>query len=83
MQVEVLVEERRDVLTVPAGAVQREDQKAFVWIAGDDGLAHRRDVTIGLTSTGRAQITSGLQAGERVIITGIAELSEGAVVRVS
>ena len=83
VQVEVLVEERRVVLTVPAGAVQRENQKAFVWIAGDDGLAHRRDVTIGLTSGGRAQITNGLQAGERVILTGIAELSEGQLIRVS
>jgi RND family efflux transporter MFP subunit len=82
VQVEILIEERRDVLTVPAAAVQRETTP-FVWIAGEDGRAHRRDVRVGLLSGGRAQILSGLTAGERVIVTGIGELNEGIAIRIS
>ena len=46
-------------------------------IAGDDLKAHRRDVRIGLVSRELAQVTGGLSAGERVIVTGAADVSEG------
>jgi RND family efflux transporter MFP subunit len=83
VQVEVLVEERRDVLTVPASAVQRDGATAYVWIAGNDAQAHRREVRVGITAGGRTQVTDGVQTGERVIVSGIAELTDGAAIRVS
>ena len=83
VQVDLLIEERQNVLTVPVAAVQRDAGAPYVWVAGDDGLAHRREVRVGLTSAGRAQILSGLVPGERVILTGISELNEGTVIRVS
>jgi RND family efflux transporter MFP subunit len=83
VQVEILVDERAEATTIPASATQREGLTTFVWIAGADGLAHRREVRVGIVSSGRAEITSGLAAGDRVIVTGIAELAEGLPVRVS
>ena len=81
VQVEIVIEERRDVLTIPAAAVQRDGAGPFVWVAGDDGLAHRREIRTGLVAGGRSQVLSGLAATDHVITTGIAELTEGAVIR--
>jgi RND family efflux transporter MFP subunit len=77
VQVELLLDERRDVIVVPVQALQKDATTSFVWIAGDDRQAHRRDVRVGLTVGGLSQIVSGITAGERVILTGIAELTEG------
>ena len=77
VQLDLVVEERRDVVVVPLQAVQKDGTATFVWIAGDDRQAHRRDVRVGLSAAGLTQIVSGVVAGERVILTGIAELVEG------
>jgi multidrug efflux system membrane fusion protein len=81
VQVEILIEERRDVLTIPAAAVQRDSGAPVVWVAGEDGLAHRREVRIGLVAGGRAQVLSGLTPTDQVILTGISELNEGTPIR--
>lgn len=77
VQLELLLEERKSVVVVPQQAVQKDLTSSFVWIAGDDRQAHRRDVRVGLTTGGLAQIVSGVTVGERVILTGISELAEG------
>ena len=81
VQVEIVIEERRDVLTIPAASVQRDGAGPFVWVAGDDDLAHRREIRTGLVVGGRAQVLSGLTTTDRVITTGLAEVTEGAAIR--
>ncbi|MBQ9357235.1 MAG: efflux RND transporter periplasmic adaptor subunit [Prevotella sp.] len=64
--------------TLPVTAVQRRaDGSLFVWTAGPDSAAHRTAVTIGHTSGNRIAITSGVEAGQRVITEGYQKLSEG------
>ncbi len=77
VRVEILVEERRDALVVPQQALQTDQGQSFLWVAGDDGAAHRREVRVGLTANGLVQIASGVAVGEKIILTGIAELAEG------
>jgi RND family efflux transporter MFP subunit len=81
VQVEILIEERQGVLTIPAAAVQRDTSGPFVWVAGEDGLAHRREIRTGLVANARAQVLTGLTAADQVILTGIAELAEGTAIR--
>ncbi len=69
VQVEVLIDTRQDVVTVPSSAVRRDDSGAsFVAIAGNDGRAHRHTVQVGLTAGDRIEISAGLAPGERVIL---------------
>jgi membrane fusion protein (multidrug efflux system) len=77
VQVDLLLEERRDVVVVTSTSVRRDDQGAYVMIAGDDGVAHRRTVRTGLVSGPVTQITQGLAAGERVIMTGLDQIADG------
>jgi multidrug efflux system membrane fusion protein len=80
VQVEFLFDERPNAIVVPKSAVQTDTRGPFVWVAGDDGQAHRREVQPGLSVGGLTQIVNGLAAGERVILTGVSELAEGTVI---
>lgn len=77
VQVDIAVDERRDVLSVPADAIQRNEGLAYVWVATENNVATRREVRTGLIVGNVAQIVSGLTAGENVITTAISELTEG------
>ena len=83
VQVEIVLDERHDVPVIAATAIQREGLNPFVWIAGDDSMAHRRPVQLGLIVGDLAQVTSGLSPGDTVIVTGIAQLDEGTPIRVT
>jgi RND family efflux transporter MFP subunit len=83
VQAEIVLEELQNVLLVPAGAVQQGEKGSFVWLASDTGQAVKRDVRAGLTALGQTQIVSGLNPDDKVIITGIAQLSEGAPITIS
>jgi multidrug efflux system membrane fusion protein len=50
----------------------------FVMIAGADGLAHRRDVRLGLVTKALTEIVSGVTAGDRVIVAGLKDVTDGA-----
>ena len=84
VQAEIVLEERPNVLIVQGSAVQRpEDGSPFVWVATENSQATKREVRVGLSSNGQTQIISGLNAGEEVILTGIAQLTEGAAISIS
>jgi RND family efflux transporter MFP subunit len=80
---EILIERRPGALIVPSQAIQRDDLGAFVMVAGDDGLARRRDVRPGLVTPQLTQIVEGLTEGERVILAGADEIEDGAAVAIS
>ena len=68
-------------LTVPLVAVSRINGRFFVFIAdkGDKGeVAHQRAVEVGPMSGNDYLITSGLKAGERLIVSGVQKIGDGA-----
>jgi membrane fusion protein, macrolide-specific efflux system len=66
--VSIIYNQLTDVVAVPAAAVQiSATGKAFVY-AVLNGRQVATDVTTGLTNGGLTQITSGLTAGERVVV---------------
>jgi RND family efflux transporter MFP subunit len=79
--VTVVVEEHRDVLTVPATAVfnEKEIDHCVVVI---DGKAARRPIKIGLSDGTLTEIVSGLQGGEAVVKSNAGSLTEGQPVQV-
>ena len=67
------------LVLVPAEAI-RADGAVFVVV---DGKALRRSVTVGKTVGADREVLTGLRAGERVVVSPPASLSDGAAVRVA
>lgn len=65
-------------LYVPVTAVHKgSGGESFVWTIDANKQAHRTRVTLGSTKGNRIAVTSGLNAGERIITDGGQKLSEG------
>ena len=64
--VEIIVADRRDVVTVPAEAVSRKGGQQFVTLVKPDGTTEEVPVTVGITDGDRMEIVSGLDAGQLV-----------------
>lgn len=58
-----------DVPSLPLSVLPQKsaDGSYYVRVLGDDGLAHRQQIRIGLKDATRFEITEGLQAGARVL----------------
>ena len=69
-------------LPISSPAVQRGPSGAFVYVIGEDGLAHMRSVTTGRQDEALVVILSGVKPGETVVVSGFSRLSDGAKVRV-
>ena len=63
-------------LLIPEGALVPEQGKTFVFVV-KDGIASRREVTIGRRRPGEVQITTGLANGERVVVEGTQKIRDG------
>src|SRR6185369_249938 len=70
----LLVETRRDALIVPAAAIQRGAQGTFVYLVKTDRTVSIRPVVVGVTQGDDISITSGLEAGEQVVVDGAERL---------
>lgn len=79
VQVDIVREARQAAVVLPREAVVRELQKAYVFVAAE-GVASKRLVTLGLEEDGNVEVTSGLEAGEQVIVAGQGGLKDGAAV---
>ncbi len=64
---------------VPAGAVAREGDAAFVWVVRD-GKVERRAVTAGPARDGQVPVTDGLAGGESIVVDAPKRLREGTAV---
>ncbi|MGQ0737060.1 MAG: efflux RND transporter periplasmic adaptor subunit [Acidobacteriota bacterium] len=69
--------ESTPAVLVPASAVRTTAGTSRVFV-DVGGRAEERIVTTGVTVDDRVEITSGLAAGARVVVTGVATLSDGA-----
>lgn len=68
------------VLAIPAQAVQRDIQGAFVLVVGEGDVAEQRRVTVLRNAQGFAVIGEGLTEGERVITEGVNKVRPGTAV---
>jgi HlyD family secretion protein len=77
----VIVEEHKDVLTIPTTAVVQDQDKAFCVIVVD-GKAGRKRIETGLSDGTRTEVTSGLDGSEFIVKANATSLSDGQVVQV-
>ena len=75
--------EAQHALTVPPSALlTAQDGSKSVIVAGADGVARTKPVSVGITDAGRVQITNGLTASDMVISSGNYALEDGTKVTV-
>jgi multidrug efflux system membrane fusion protein len=79
----VLVKTLDDAVTVPSEAVQRSAQGPFVWVVKPDSTAETRPITAGPSENDATVVTSGLTAGETVVVNGQYRLKPGVKVTVT
>ena len=78
----ILVEQRRDGLTVPTAAVRHGPKGDFVWVIGDDGIAQPRGVRVRQTHGDVALLDRGVSADEKVVVEGQYHLRIGSRVKI-
>lgn len=75
-------QEIKDALIVPDRAVQEQLGRYFVTVVGEGDKAELRPVTLGPRFGNRQVVTSGLQAGDRVVAEGIQKARPGTQLKV-
>ena len=83
VNVRVLMDTRRQVVVVPTAAIQRGPNGTLVYVLRDDSTVTVRPVKLSQQDEIQSVLDAGLQAGERVVTTGFARLTEGTAVTVS
>ena len=80
VNVRLLVETRKNSTVIPAAAIQRGPQGAFVFIVKADKTVEVRPITVSFTQNNSSLITSGLQPGDIVVMDGQDKLQSGSKV---
>jgi multidrug efflux system membrane fusion protein len=78
----LLIDTRKDGLTIAAPAVQQGQTGPYVYVISPDGKAQVRPVTVAEISEGQALIDTGLKANETVVIDGQYRLQQDTPVQV-
>ncbi|MGH9646984.1 MAG: MdtA/MuxA family multidrug efflux RND transporter periplasmic adaptor subunit [Bryobacteraceae bacterium] len=76
----LLVQEKRGVVLLPSAAIPRSANATFVYLIKPDSTVTVRNITEGTTERDDSEITSGLNPGDMVVLTGADKLQEGAKV---
>lgn len=68
---------------IPAEAVMLTAENThYVWIAGENGTAERRDITVGRSTATGIVVESGLSEYDKVIVEGMLKVSRGCRIEV-
>ena len=76
----ILVDTRRDVLTIPTTSIQSGPKGAFTWVVAANNTAEPRAIGVGPETDDVTIITAGLAEGDRVVVAGHYKLQSKAPV---
>ena len=68
--VEIVTAARRTAISVPLAAVLDDGGRSVVFVADSNGGYQKKDVTLGLKSSDRVEIVTGLNEGDHVVVKG-------------
>lgn len=83
VNIRLLVQEKRGVTLLNSAAIQRSSSETYVFLVKPDSTVTVRDITVGTVEGEQSEITSGLQPGDEVVLTGVDKLQEGSKVSAS
>ena len=78
----LLVEQKPGVVLLASAGIQRTSNTTFVYLVKPDSTVTVRNIATGTSEGETTEITSGLQPGDTVVMTGADKLDEGSKVRV-
>ncbi len=78
----LLQQEKRGVVLVPSAAVQRNSQNTYVYLVKPGSTVTIRPVKTGTSDDNNTEITSGVDEGDVLVLTGVDKLQEGSKVMV-
>ncbi len=73
----LLQQEKTGVTLLPSAAIQRNTTDTFVYLIQPDSTVTVRKISVGTTEGDQSEITSGLNPGDKVVMTGVDKLEEG------
>ena len=78
----IVLDTREDVLMVERGPFLEQDGGRFAWVV-EGSSAVRRPIQAGASSLGAVEIVSGLEEGERIVVSGTDQFANADRVRIS
>ncbi len=78
--VSIATDQVRETAAVAREAVQEDEAGSFVLVVNDANQVHRRPVKTGLSDASYTQVTSGLKAGDKVVVVTSVPLRDGQTV---
>ena len=82
VNVRLLIDTLKDVVTIPTGAVQRGPNGTFVYVVKDDNTVAIRPIAVQKQDETQTVVKSGLTPPERVVTTGFVRLTDGSKVAI-
>jgi multidrug efflux system membrane fusion protein len=83
VNVRMLVDTQRGVVTVPTAAVQRGPQGPYLFVVRANNTAERRQVRVGHEDDQLTIVLDGLKPGETVVVDGAQRLTDGGKVAIA
>ena len=80
-EAELQLDRKDNTPSVPVQALIREGDKASVLVVNMNGVLEQRSVQVGLQTSNDAEIVSGLEEGERVVVSDRSGLKAGQKIR--
>ena len=80
-RINIPIDERPDVLAVPAAAIGEDDEGSYVYVVEDERLK-RRAIEVGTTRGQWTEVREGVEEGEIVLATNPIDNSDGEAVRI-
>lgn len=78
---QLLVDEKQDTLLIPRDALTTVNDEPTVFVVNGDQV-EQRAITTGLANNGQIEVLSGLESGDTIVVSGQANLIDGAKVEV-
>ena len=80
VEVHIVVRQRPGVLVVPRVAVRYDNGQHYVFVFDGEKI-HRRDIAVGVASSDKYEVVSGLSLGDRIAVPGDIDLKDGMEIR--
>ena len=83
VNVQLLVDVEKNVITMPAAAVQTGANGSFVYLVKEGAKVAVQPVAIGVADGGMVEVKSGVGEGDQVVIDGADRLRDGAEIKIA
>jgi len=83
VNIQLLVNTDRNVITIPTAAVQTGAAGPFVYLLKQENKVVVRNIVLGPSEGGMVEVKTGLDAGDKVVVDGSDRLRDGAEVRIA